>query len=61
MIDEHMRTDLVQDDLQMALTLRDELPGKVVFPDPDSRTNRAGVGNTSMMEALRRPGRSSPP
>lgn len=30
-IDEHMRTDLVQDALQMAITLRGELPGQVVF------------------------------
>jgi transposase InsO family protein len=30
-IDEHMRTDLVQDALQMAITLRGQLPQKVVF------------------------------
>lgn len=30
-IDEHMRTDLVEDALQMAITLRGELPGHVVF------------------------------
>lgn len=30
-IDEHMRTDLVQDALQMAITLRGELPETVVF------------------------------
>jgi putative transposase len=30
-VDEHMRTDLVQDALQMAITLRGELPNKVVF------------------------------
>jgi transposase InsO family protein len=30
-IDEHMRTDLVEDALKMAITLRGELPAKVVF------------------------------
>lgn len=30
-IDEHMRTDLVEDALQMAITLRGQLPEKVVF------------------------------
>jgi len=30
-IDDHMRTDLVEDALQMAITLRGELPAKVVF------------------------------
>jgi len=30
-IDEHMRTDLVEDALQMAITLRGELPANVVF------------------------------
>jgi putative transposase len=30
-IDEHMRADLVQDALAMAITLRGELPAKVVF------------------------------
>ena len=30
-IADHMRTDLVEDALQMAITLRGELPGKVVF------------------------------
>ncbi len=30
-IDEHMRTDLVEQALQMAITLRGELPAKVVF------------------------------
>jgi transposase InsO family protein len=30
-IDEHMRTDLVENALQMAITLRGELPAKVVF------------------------------
>jgi putative transposase len=30
-IDEHMRADLVQDALAMAITLRGELPEKVVF------------------------------
>ncbi len=30
-IDEHMRTDLVEDALQMAITLRGELPEQVVF------------------------------
>lgn len=30
-IADHMRTDLVQDALRMAITLRGELPGKVVF------------------------------
>ncbi|MGK2854914.1 MAG: DDE-type integrase/transposase/recombinase [Microbacteriaceae bacterium] len=30
-IDEHMRTDLVEDALQMAITLRGELPAQVVF------------------------------
>jgi putative transposase len=30
-IDEHMRTDLVEQALQMAITLRGELPGDVVF------------------------------
>ena len=43
MIDEHMRTDPVQDDLQMAITLRDELRGKVVFhPDPDPQGEPPG-------------------
>jgi putative transposase len=30
-IDEHMRADLVQDALAMAITLRGDLPAKVVF------------------------------
>lgn len=30
-IDEHMRADLVEQALQMAITLRGELPAKVVF------------------------------
>ena len=30
-IDDHMRADLVEDALQMAITLRGELPEKVVF------------------------------
>jgi len=30
-IDEHMRADLVQDALVMAITLRGDLPAKVVF------------------------------
>ena len=30
-IDEHMRADLVEDALQMAITIRGELPAKVVF------------------------------
>ena len=30
-IDEHMRADLVQDALAMAITLRGDLPDKVVF------------------------------
>ncbi len=30
-IDEHMRADLVEDALKMAIALRGELPGKVIF------------------------------
>ena len=30
-IDEHMRTDLVEDALKMAITLRGQLPEKVIF------------------------------
>ena len=44
MIDEHMRTDPVQDDLHMAITLRDELPGKSCStPIPTRSANRPVV------------------
>ena len=48
-IDEHMRADLVQDALAMAITLVGDLPAKVVFhsasgePRPDS-TGRRNTG-----------------
>jgi len=39
-IDEHMRADLVEQALQMAITLRGELPARVVFHTAALSTHR---------------------
>ena len=55
-IDEHMRTDLVEDALQMAITLRGELPAQVVF-----HTDRGTQGSTPRRRSRRsRPRTASP-
>jgi putative transposase len=46
-IDEHMRADLVQDALAMAITLRGDLPAKVVF--------HSGAPSTPRPRSLRSP------
>lgn len=49
-IDEHMRTDLVQDALKMALTLRGDLPGRVIF-HADRGTQYASTQITTFADA----------
>ena len=49
-IDEHMRADLVQDALAMAITLRGDLPAKVVF-HPERGTQYASAQITAFAAA----------
>ena len=59
-IDEHMRTDLVEDVLQMAITLRGELPAQVVF-HTDRGIHRLNLVSTPRRRSPRsRPRTASP-
>jgi putative transposase len=49
-IDEHMRADLVEQALQMAITLRGELPAKVIF-HADRGTQYASAQITAFASA----------
>jgi len=60
-IDEHMRADLVEDALSMAIALRGELPEKVIFHTDRCCFHRLNSHNTRRTRSPRSPSRTDSP